>query len=642
MKLLSTVFILLSTVLLLACAVISNHTQEPIDIGSRWELFVDDYLIDELSGGARQTLHHPTPQDVAIVHDEPWEGNATNYHSIFKDGDLFRLYYKASQYTTTEGNLDWTHPLYYCYAESDDGIHWRKPELGLIEFKGSKKNNIMWADNQTDWEVQSGTAVVISIEVKGDDLKYQWYIGKPGDTSKPIAGATSNTLNTGPLNESTNFWVQITTKAEVYINSDTSVITVTAPPVTPVIEDLDGTAEKEMQGPNGKVLGPILLNAVDAVHSAVFKDTNPEAPPDALYKAIRVSGDFEGLRVFKSADGIHWTAMSDKKIISESEMKIFEPTVKSIYFDSQNLAFWDSANGLYRLYFRSWPDDRRDIMTMTSSDFVNWVDPVLLKYPGARPDHLYTNQIKPYYRAPHILIGFPTRYINRGWSDSTRALPELSERLQRAGSDLELIVHEGHDKLEPRFGAAVTEALFMTSRDGHTFKRGDEAFLRPGIERKHSWAYGNQFIAWHLVETKSKYEDAPNELSLYATEGYWTGTSSQLRRYTMRIDGFVSVNAPLSGGELVTKPLVFDGDEMVINFSSSAAGGVQVEIQDASGKPIEGFTLADCPPVFGDSIKRKVNWLDSSSLGKLSGQPVRLRFVCKDADLYSFRFRPTP
>ena len=620
---------LLSTVLILACAVISSIAQEPIDIGSRWELFVDDYLIDGLSGEARVILHHPTPQEVAIVYDEPWEGNGCNYHSVFQDGDLYRLYYLANQYTTTGGRFITPHPIYLCYAESENGIHWRKPELGLIEFKGSKKNNIMWADNQTDYEVPSGTAVIISIVASGDDLTYQWYRGKSGDMANPIAGTTSSTLKTDALTESSKFWVQIKTKAGVNIHSDTSEITVIDPSNHQVHDATGNISGENTPSFDGNVFGPIFLNTVDAGHSAVFKDTNPEAPPDARYKAIRVSGDFEGLMVFKSADGIHWSAMSDKKIISESEMKIFEPTVKSIYFDSQNLAFWDSANGLYRLYFRYWPDERRDIMTMTSKDFVNWVEPVRLKYPGARPDHLYTNQIKPYYRAPHILIGFPTRYINRGWSDSTRALPELSERLQRAGSN-------------PRFGTAVTEALFMTSRDGHTFKRWDDAFLRPGIERKHSWAYGNQYIAWQLVETKSKYEEAPNELSLYATEGYWTGTSSQLRRYTMRIDGFVSVNFPLSGGELVTKPLVFDGDEMVINFSSSAAGGVQVEIQNGSGKPIEGFTLADCHPVFGDSIERKVNWLDSSNLGKLSGQPVRLRFVCKDADLYSFRFRPTP
>ena len=318
------------------------------------------------------------------------------------------------------------------------------------------------------------------------------------------------------------------------------------------------------------------------------------------------------------------------------KMKIYEPSVKSIYFDSQNLAFWDAINGVYRLYFRYWPDDRRDIMMMTSSDFINWVNPVRLKYPGARPDHLYTSQIKPYYRAPHILIGFPTRFINDGWTDSTRALPEFLERRQRAGSH----VDTENEGVELHFSSAITEAVFMSSRDGQTFKRWDEAFLRPGIERKGSWAYGNQYIAWQVVETESEFEDAPNELSLYATEGNWTGTSSQLRRYTIRMDGFVSLHAPLSGGELVTKPLVFDGSEMVINFSSSAAGGVQVEIQDVSGEPIEGFTLADCPPVFGDSIERKVNWNNAPNLNKLSGQPVRLRFVCKDADLYYFRFRP--
>ena len=627
---------LFSIIFLSAYLVISSFAQVPINIGSRLELFIDDYLIDELSDGAQLILQHPTPQDVAIVHDELWEGNSSGYHSVFKDGDRYRLYYYGNDYRITKGELTMLHPLNYCYAESNDGIHWRKPELGLIEFNGSKKNNIMWANYQTDWEVPPGRAVIITINYDGDDLKYQWYIGKPGDTSNPIAGATSNTLNTGPLNQSTNFWVQITTNAGVHINSDTSIITVATPSVTPAHEDLDSTAKKDPQGLNGNSIGPIFLNAVDAAHTAVFKDTNPDAPPDARYKAVRVSGDFEGLRVFKSADGIHWTAMTHKKIISESEMKIYEPSVKSIYFDSQNLAFWDAINGVYRLYFRYWPDDRRDIMMMTSSDFINWVNPVRLKYPGARPDHLYTSQIKPYYRAPHILIGFPTRFINHGWTDSTRALPELLERRQRAGSH----VDTENEGVELHFSSAITEAVFMSSRDGQTFKRWDEAFLRPGIERKGSWAYGNQYIAWQVVETESEFEDAPNELSLYATEGNWTGTSNQLRRYTIRMDGFVSLHAPLSGGELVTKPLVFDGSEMVINFSSSAAGGVQVEIQDVSGEPIEGFTLADCPPVFGDSIERKVNWNNAPNLNKLSGQPVRLRFVCKDADLYSFRFRP--
>ena len=162
---------LFSIIFLSAYLVISSFAQDPINIGSRLELFVDDYLIDGLSDGARLILQHPTPQDVAIVHDEPWEGNSSGYHSVFKDADRYRLYYYGNDYSITKGELTSSHSQLYCYAESNDGIHWRKPKLGLIEFNGSKENNIMWTDNQTDREVPSGTAVVISIIVKGDDLK---------------------------------------------------------------------------------------------------------------------------------------------------------------------------------------------------------------------------------------------------------------------------------------------------------------------------------------------------------------------------------------------------------------------------------------------------------------------------------------
>src|SRR5690606_9233877 len=126
------------------------------------------------------------------------------------------------------------------------------------------------------------------------------------------------------------------------------------------------------------------------------------------------------------------------------------------------------------------------------------------------------------------------------------------------------------------YGTAVTEALLMTSRDGRTFHRWGEAFLRPGPQRPGSWNYGQQYIGWHLIETPSVLSSAPAELSLFATEGYWTGTSDQLRRYTLRTDGFVSLTAPPSGGQLITNPLQFTGNQLQLNFSSSAAGEVRV------------------------------------------------------------------
>ena len=85
--------------------------------------------------------------------------------------------------------------------------------------------------------------------------------------------------------------------------------------------------------------------------------------------------------------------------------------------------------------------------------------------------------------------------------------------------------------------------------------------------------------------------------------------------------------------------IVFKGSQLEINYSTSAAGSVYVEIQDAKGKPIVGRALPDCHEVFGDEIARSVAWKDGTSVKQLAGTPVRLRFVLKDADLFSFRFR---
>ena len=484
----------------------NTHAQEPIDLGARLELLVDDYLIDNMTGGARLQMHHPVPREVVLVHDAPWEGNGSMYHSVFQDGDLYRMYYRGWQIETQEGKFVETHPLLTCYAESRDGIHWEKPSLGLCEYDGSKANNI----------------ILLS--------------GKMGEAD------------------------------------------------------------------------------IDAGHIAMFRDGNPACSPDARYKAVVRSRGPNGLLAFGSPDGIHWSLLANA------------PGITKGAFDSQNLAFWDAVRGEYRAYVRFFNEGVRDILTATSPDFLNWTEPVPLQYPGSPKEQLYTNQIKPYHRAPHVFIGFPARYVERGWNDSMRALPELEHRQQRSTA-------------EGRFGHALTEGLLMTSRDGVTFRRWAEAFLRPGPQRPGTWNYGHQYPAWHVVETESDLPGAPRELSLYASESYWTGNSTSLRRYTLRLDGFVSVNAPLSGGELTTKPIVFVGDELVLNFATSAAGSIRVEVQDVDGKPVEGLSLEECAEIFGDELERVVTWRNGPELSALAGKPVQLRFVLRDADLYSLRFK---
>ena len=122
-------------------------------------------------------------------------------------------------------------------------------------------------------------------------------------------------------------------------------------------------------------------------------------------------------------------------------------------------------------------------------------------------------------------------------------------------------------------------SLFMTARGNGPFDRTfREAFIRPGLDPAR-WGNRSNYAALNIVPT------GPTEMSIYTTP---------FRRFTLRLDGFASVHVGADVGELVTKPLKFAGKELVINYSTSAGGSMRVELQDAAGKAIPGFTLADC------------------------------------------------
>ena len=125
---------------------------------------------------------------------------------------------------------------------------------------------------------------------------------------------------------------------------------------------------------------------------------------------------------------------------------------------------------------------------------------------------------------------------------------------------------------------------------------------------------------------------------MYGMENWWL-PSVRISRFTLRTDGFVSVNAGYGGGEFTARPMVFEGDELELNYATSAVGSVRVEVQDVDGTPVPGLALDDCPEIYGDEIEGAVAWGDGADLGALAGRPVRLRVELKDADLYAFRFR---
>ena len=87
------------------------------DVGSKRELFVDGFLIQEQSG-VRLQMHHPMPKEIVMHHDKLWEGNGCNYYSIFRDGDLFRMYYDSWAHEPSSIPV---HDVFIGYAESKDG-----------------------------------------------------------------------------------------------------------------------------------------------------------------------------------------------------------------------------------------------------------------------------------------------------------------------------------------------------------------------------------------------------------------------------------------------------------------------------------------------------------------------------------------
>lgn len=429
---------------------------EPANVGDRLELFVDDFLIGDTTGDVRQQLMLPQPKDVVFTTDEPWEGNTSGYYSLFQDDGLYRMVYRGWQH---DRQMKAVHPEVTCYAESGDGIQWKKPKLNLFEWKGSKQNNIVWL--------------------------------KPGTH---------------------NF--------------------------------------------------------------TAFRDTNPAAPASARYKAL--GGGRGGLLPFESPDCIHWKLTQDAPVITNGA------------FDSQNLAFWDEDRHEYRAYWRYFGDGVRAIRTATSQDFITWENEADLTYTAGTPnEHLYTNAIQKYFRAPHLYVGFPTRY-------------------------------------EPK--SQQVEPVLMTSRDGVLFHRyADPVVPRTAPkDRNHN---RSNYMTWGLFQLPGR----PNEVSVYATENYYEPTPGRVRRFVYRVDGFVAMRSGDAGGRLTTRPLRYRGSSLQLNYVVQEGGSLHVEALDASGG-----VIGVSKPLTGDAIDATVVWEQKPNL---TDGVVTLRFTMKNADIYSLRFQ---
>ncbi|MBQ7499810.1 MAG: hypothetical protein IJT91_02845 [Clostridia bacterium] len=509
-----------------------------IDIGNKRELFFDDYIVDKEKTTAAVELCRLQKKEKVFTYDAHWEQLDTVYQNIVKTPEgKYRMYYK-SHYNGPKPDGAFALIRRICVIESDDGIHWTRPVLGITPIEDHPDTNII-----------SGF--------------YDYYD-----------------------------------------------------------------------------------------NMFVYYDENPDCPPEDKYKAI-YGGWGEALFGYKSADGIHFRFYPDREKIERGEMappkygvKLNYPPVgdrdrpstvlvstmeSGCYFDSLNTMFYDKVNKKYVLFVRGFhigddlfpddPDDPRavrDIRRMESEDMIHFTHPELIEFiddPGY-DYQLYANAITPYYRAPHILIGTPTRYIARDWCTGFEELTNAEDRRDRGR------------------GTSLNDAIFMASHDGgKTWKRYSEAILTSGPEQKYNWMYGDCYPCVGMIETPSVTPGTDPELSLYCKEHDKDGVTV-LYRYTLRVDGFAARVGDFAGKTLVTKPFVYDGKELEINFASSAVGYMKIKlINTESGE--EMYTTE----IFGDSIARRVIFEEGKTPEAFAGKPVVMEVEMHDAKIYSFIFR---
>lgn len=335
-------------------------------------------------------------------------------------------------------------------------------------------------------------------------------------------------------------------------------------------------------------------NVVLAGEAPLQHNFSPLVDRTGTYKALAGTKK-SGLVAFHSEDGLRWRKLQAAPVLTEGD------------FDSQNVAFWSAAEGQYVCYFRTFKNvggtRYRWVSRAVSEDFVRWRVEGEVDFGGAPVEHLYTNQLHPYYRAPQVYVGLCARFF-----PGKQVLTE--EEARGVG------VQAGYYR-------DCSDAVLVSSRGGRRVDRTYlEAVLRPGPGLK-NWVSRSNYPALNIVPA------GEGRMAFYVVRDYGQA-SIHLQRYVMREDGLASVGAGYGGGSVVTPWFRYRGRRLELNFATSAAGMVKVSLEDERGQ-----VVAESREMVGDFVSREVPWGD---VGEWAGKVVRLRVQMKDADVYALRF----
>jgi hypothetical protein len=357
---------------------------------------------------------------------------------------------------------------------------------------------------------------------------------------------------------------------------------------------------------------------------APWVDTRPGVPADERIKMVQsepVSGEKHTAMIDPAGPKrlVFWTSADGftfQKIDPQPDM------VSDLRncFDGGNTMFWSEVEQQYVLYYR-WYDDEwgqgyRSMARTTSKDLMSWTPSVPMTYGETPREQFYINNTQPYFRAPHFYIAPAARFM-----EGRQVITEAQA------------VALGIKDIGPHvYFKDCSDAVLLTSRAGSTVydRTFMETFIRPGLGYGH-WVSRTNYPVTGILPA------GPNQIQIFVSRYYMQDTW-HIERLLLRTDGFSSVSAPWEGGEMVTRPFTFTGTELELNYRTGAPGFVRVEIQDAAGTPLTGYTLDDCPEIIGDEIERVIAWKQGTDVSSLAGTPVRLRFAMKDADIFALQF----
>lgn len=387
----------------------------------------------------------------------------------------------------------------------------------------------------------------------------------------------------------------------------------------------------------------------------VFLD--PNAPPEEKWKYLSGMRE-QAVYVYTSPDG--WSFKRNET----AALPFWAGSQSNIYYDDQRqvyVAFHRSDYGMTPMG----KTERRFVMTEVTDLLRPW--PFLPATPEKTEDvaeefRLKNERLDPWYldngpMAPGgfgiefpIMIGpddeldpIPTDiYIPKAlkypWApDTYLAFPHFYFHYQETGVEARDVL--GSE--EWRRGSGVVEIQTMSSRDGLEWKRYPRpVYVGIGFDRDVGEIHMSRMVQgmvrrgneiWQYHQTDPKYHSDWQNQKRLGKPG--------LFRLVQRLDGFIAAESPYTGGEMVTKPLLFEGNRLTLNIDTEATGYAQVGFLDETGEPIPGFEVENCVYINGDFYEEEVEWLDrGKDLTELAGKPVRIHFRMRGSKLYSMGF----